>query len=67
MNGRASGIAPGALTAVPMAWNSRPPAGNRPIDSRTPTMPCPPSAAHSADIRPIAARRAAYSVCTSGP
>src|SRR5215471_14371159 len=66
VNGWRSGIAPGARTAVPIALNSRPPAGNRPIVSRTPTTPWPPSAAHSADIRPIAARLAAYMVWTIG-
>ncbi len=35
--------------------------------SRTPTTPCPPSAAHSATMRLIAVRRASYMVCTSGP
>ena len=34
--------------------------------SDTPTTPCPPSAAHSSLIRPIARRRASYSVCTIG-
>ncbi len=35
--------------------------------SRTPTTPCPPSSAHSATMRLIAARRASYSVLTIGP
>ncbi len=59
--------APGARTAVPIALNSRPPAGNGPMSSDTPTTPCPPSAAHSAVIRPMALRRASYIVCTNGP
>jgi hypothetical protein len=50
---------------VPMALNSSPPAGNVPIVSETPTMPCPPSAAHSADIRPMACCRAWYMVWAS--
>jgi hypothetical protein len=52
--------------AVPMALNSIPPAGNDPIVSRTPTTPCPPSAAHSAVIRSIALCRASYIDWTSG-
>ena len=67
VNGWRSGGAPGARTAVPMALNSRPPAGNWPMVSRTPTTPCPPSSVHSATMRPMAVRRASYIVCTSGP
>ncbi len=67
MNGWRSGGAPGARIAVPIALNSRPPAGNWPIVSLTPTTPCPPSAVHSATMRLIAARRASYIVLTSGP
>jgi hypothetical protein len=59
--------APGARTAVPMAVNSSPPSGNDPRDSRTPTTPCPPSWAHSVVIRSMAAWRAWYMACTSGP
>ena len=59
--------APGARIAVPMAVNSSPPRGNSPLDSRTPTTPCPPSAAHSAVIRPTAVSRVWYMACTSGP
>src|SRR5205823_12575538 len=59
--------APGARTAVPMAVKSSPPRGNDPRDSRTPTTPCPPSAAHWAVIRPRAVRRAWYMASTSGP
>src|SRR5690348_6986359 len=65
VNGRASG-GPGPRTAVPSALNSRPPAGKAPILRVTPTTPWPPSAAHSAVIRPIASRRAWYSVVTIG-
>jgi hypothetical protein len=61
------GAAPGARTAVPMAWNRAPPRGNGPRDSRTPTTPWPPSSAHSAVIRSMAACRAWYLACTSGP
>ncbi len=57
----------GARMAVPIALNSRPPAGNWPMLSRTPTTPWPPSAVHSATMRLIAARRASYMVFTSGP
>ena len=58
VNGRFSGGAPGARTAVPIALNSRPPAGKGPIVSFTPTTPWPPSSAHSAVIRLIAVCRA---------
>ena len=52
---------PGARTAVPMATNSAPPTrGKDPLDSRTPTTPCPPSSPHSAVIRSTA-------VCRPGP
>ena len=67
VNGWRSGGAPGARIAVPIALNSSPPAGNRPMVSATPTTPCPPSSAHSATIRLIAARLASYIVCTIGP
>ena len=67
VNGCRSRGAPGALTAVPIALNSRPPAGNWPMVSRTPTTPCPPSSTHSATMRLMAARRASYSVLTMGP
>src|SRR5215472_14759419 len=67
VNGGRVGDTPGAWTAVPIALNSRPPAGNLPMVSDTPTTPCPPSSAHSSVIRPIAVRRASYSVCTIGP
>ncbi len=59
VNGWRSGIAPGARTAVPIALNSSPPAGNWPMVSRTPTTPWPPRAEHSAAMRPMAARLAA--------
>ncbi len=65
VNGTASGTPPGARTAVPMALNSRPPAGKRPMSIDALTTPCPPSAAHSADMRSIAWCRASYMVCTS--
>jgi hypothetical protein len=48
------GRAPAPRTAVPIAWNSWPPNGNSPAVSDTLTVPCPPNAAHSAIIRPIA-------------
>jgi hypothetical protein len=63
---RGAGATPGARTAVPMAWDRAPPRGNGPGVSRTPTTPCPPSSAHSAVIRSIAACRAWYLACTSG-
>jgi hypothetical protein len=58
---------PAARTAVPMALNSSPPRGKDPRCSRTPTTPCPPSAAHSAVIRWMAVCRASYIASTSGP
>ena len=61
-----TGGTPGARIAVPMALNSRPPAGNEPMVSRTPTTPCPPSSSHSLVIRSSALCRAWYIVCTSG-
>jgi hypothetical protein len=64
---RSSAAAPAARTAVPTAVNSSPPRANGPRDSRTPTTPWPPSAAHSAVIRSTAARRAWYIASTSGP
>ena len=67
LNGCLSGTAPGARTAVPMALNSRPPAGNEPMLRLTPTMPCPPSAAHSSSIRLMAWCRAWYMAWVSGP
>ena len=45
----------------------QPAEGKYPLDSRTPTTPCPPSAAHSAVIRPTAVSRVWYMACTSGP
>ena len=60
------GGTPGARMAVPMALNSRPPAGNAPMVSRTPTTPCPPSSSHSVVIRSMALCRASYMVLTSG-
>ena len=45
----------------------RPAKGNDPRDSRTPTTPCPPSAAHWAVILPRAVRRAWSMASTSGP
>ena len=63
----AAGPAPIPRTAVPMALNSSPPSGNEPKLSLTPTIPCPPSAAHSAVIRPIAVRLASYIALVSGP
>ena len=62
----AMGGTPGARTAVPMALNSRPPAGNGPMVSRTPTTPCPPSSLHSVLIRSRALCRAWYIAWTSG-
>src|SRR5580698_5099499 len=62
-----TGGAPGARMAVPMALNSRPPAGNDPMVSRTPTTPWPPRSAHSVVIRSMALCRAWYIACTSGP
>src|SRR6185437_15694172 len=59
--------APGARTAVPAAAKSSPLRGSTPRDSRTPTTPCPPSAAHSAVIRSMAVCRARYMASTSGP
>ena len=60
--------APGARTAVPMATNSAPPTrGKDPLDSRTPTTPCPPSSPHSAVIRSMAVCLAWPMACTSGP
>ena len=60
--------APGARTAVPMATNSAPPTrGKDPLDSRTPTTPCPPSSPHSAVIRSRAVCLAWPMACTSGP
>ncbi|HEX6450844.1 MAG TPA: hypothetical protein VF060_15450 [Trebonia sp.] len=64
---RGPAVAPAARTAVPTAVNSSPPRANGPRDSRTPTTPWPPSAAHSAVIRSTAARRAWYMASTSGP
>ncbi len=58
---------PGARTAVPMALNSRPPAGKEPMVRDTPTMPCPPSSAHSVTIRLMARCRASYMAWVSGP
>jgi len=54
---RGPGAAPGARTAVPIAVKSSP-RGSDPRDSRTPTTPCPPIAAHSAVIRSMAVCRA---------
>ena len=67
VNGAGSSTPPGARTAVPIALNSRPPAGNLPISIDALTTPCPPSAAHSADIRSSALCLASYIVCTSAP
>jgi len=67
VKGTGGPCAPGARTAVPMAWNRAPPRGKGPRDSRTPTTPCPPSSVHSAVIRSMAACRAWYMACTSGP
>src|SRR4029077_14575543 len=53
--------------AVPRPLTSSPPSGNEPKLSLTPTIPCPPSAAHSAVIRPIAVRLASYIALVSGP
>ena len=64
---RGAAAAPGTRTAGPIAVNSRPPRANRPRDSRTPTTPWPPSAAHCAVIRSMAASRAWYIASTSGP
>jgi len=58
---------PAARTAVPMAANWSPPSGNDPRDSRTPTTPWPPTAAHWAIIRSMAACRAWYLASTCGP
>jgi hypothetical protein len=59
--------APAARTAVPMAVNSSSPKMNGVRDSRSPTTPWPPRAAHSAVIRSRAVRRAWYMASTSGP
>src|SRR5215472_18248710 len=67
LNGCGGAGAPSPRTAVPIALNSRPPSGNEPKLSVTPTIPCPPSAAHSAVIRPIAFRLASYMASVSGP
>ncbi len=61
-----TGPTPGARIAVPIALNSRPPAGNAPMVSRTPTTPCPPSSLHSAVIRSRALCRASYMAWTRG-
>lgn len=42
------------------------PAGNAPILSRTPTIPSPPSARHSATARDSASLRAVYIVVING-
>ena len=52
---------------MPIALNSRPPAGNEPMVRDTPTMPCPPSSAHSVIIRSMAMCRASYMAWVSGP
>ena len=59
------GAAPGARTAVPAAVKSSPLRGSAPRASRTPTTPCPPSAAHCV-IRLMAVCRAWYMASTSG-
>src|SRR6202522_1953135 len=66
LNGCSGAAAPVPRTAVPVAWNSSPPDRNSPEVSDTPTTPWPPSAAHSAVIRPIAVCLASYRAWTTG-
>src|SRR5215472_15178974 len=66
LNGRGGAGAPWPRTAVPIACNSRPPNANSPKVSKTPTTPCPPSAAHWAVIRPIAFCLTSYMAWTIG-
>lgn len=67
VNGRCGRTVPFARTAVPITLNSRQPgaAGNGAIVSCAATTPSPPSAAHSAVIRPSALRRASSITWTS--
>src|SRR6266536_5267430 len=60
-NGCGGRTGPSARTAVPIARNSSPPAGNGATVSRTATTPSPPSSAHSCRIRSLALVRASYS------